>query len=236
MFHIFILIINFCLKMAQVLNKFCESEVIKNMKLTKLHRQNKLCLILDLDHTLVHTIAAVKSGDNLRRPAGTFRNADIFQRKFNGAKHMTKLRPFVRKFLKEASKLYEMYVYTLGTREYALEIASMLDPRGVYFGSRIISSEDSTEVFGKSLDVLPDVDESFVLILDDLEYVWPSYSRNLILMKKYVYFAQRGPLNKTIEVFRDEDECSGALSFVLEVLKRYMVCILRGTDFRDTVM
>ncbi|KAK1366610.1 RNA polymerase II C-terminal domain phosphatase-like [Heracleum sosnowskyi] len=190
--------------MAQVLNKFYESKVIKNIKLKKLQSQKKLCLILDLDHTLVHTIAAVKRGDNLRRPAGTFRNADIFRRKFKGVEHMTKLRPFVRKFLKEASNLFEMYIYTLGSREYALGMASILDPRGVYFGSRIISSEDSTEVNGKSLDVLPDVDESFVLILDDLDVVWPKYLCNLILMKKYVYFSQTGSSNETIKVFRDE--------------------------------
>ncbi|KAK1366611.1 hypothetical protein POM88_042172 [Heracleum sosnowskyi] len=98
-------------------------------------------------------------------------------------------------------------------------MASILDPRGVYFGSRIISSEDSTEVNGKSLDVLPDVDESFVLILDDLDVVWPKYLRNLILMKKYVYFSQTGPSNETIKVFRDEDERKGALSFILEILK-----------------
>lgn len=41
---------------------------------------------------------------------------------------LTKLRPFVRTFLKEASKLFEMDIYTMGKRSYALQMAKSLDP------------------------------------------------------------------------------------------------------------
>lgn len=182
------------------LESFFESIEIENTKLKILQRQKKLCLILDLDHTLIH--AADMS--NFRKTAGSF----------NMGEFVVKLRPFVQEFLKEASKLFEMYIYTLGSRSYALGVADVLDPDGVYFGSRIISSEDSTDIYEKSLDVVPEVDESFVLILDDLEYVWPRYSRNLILMKKYIYFDLPNG-----GVFDDEEEGSGALSCALKVLK-----------------
>ena len=55
---------------------------------------------------------------------------------------LTKLRPFVRKFLEEASNMFEMYIYTMGDKAYAIEIAKLLDPGNVYFGSKVISNSD----------------------------------------------------------------------------------------------
>jgi RNA polymerase II C-terminal domain phosphatase-like 3/4 len=83
---------------------------------------------------------------------------------------MTKLRPFVHTFLKEASKLFEMYIYTMGERAYALQMAKLLDPRDAYFHSRVIAQGDCTHRHQKGLDVVLG-QESAVLILDDTEAV-----------------------------------------------------------------
>jgi len=83
---------------------------------------------------------------------------------------MTKLRPFVRSFLKEASEMFEMYIYTMGDRPYALEMAKLLDPRGEYFNAKVISRDDGTQKHQKGLDVVLG-QESAVLILDDTEHV-----------------------------------------------------------------
>ena len=83
---------------------------------------------------------------------------------------MTKLRPFVRNFLKEAHNLFELYIYTMGDRPYALAMANLLDPRKEYFGDRIISRDDGTLKHQKALDVVLG-QESAVLILDDTENV-----------------------------------------------------------------
>lgn len=83
---------------------------------------------------------------------------------------MTKLRPYVHTFLKEASNLFEMYIYTMGEKTYAQEMAKLLDPNKVYFNSRVISHSDSTQRYQKSLDVVLG-QESAVLILDDTEMV-----------------------------------------------------------------
>ncbi|KAI3846514.1 hypothetical protein MKX03_003785 [Papaver bracteatum] len=48
----------------------------------------------------------------------------------------TKLRPFVRDFLKQASSLFELYIYTMGEQCYAMEMARLLDPDNAYFNSR----------------------------------------------------------------------------------------------------
>jgi RNA polymerase II C-terminal domain phosphatase-like 3/4 len=67
---------------------------------------------------------------------------------------MTKLRPFVRTFLKEASEMFEMYIYTMGDRAYALEMAKLLDPQREYFSARVISRDDGTHKHQKGLDVV----------------------------------------------------------------------------------
>lgn len=83
---------------------------------------------------------------------------------------MTKLRPFVRKFLKEASNLFEMYIYTMGERPYAKEMAKLLDPADFYFNSRVIAQGDCTPSHKKSLDIVL-VQESAIIIHDDTEEV-----------------------------------------------------------------
>lgn len=83
---------------------------------------------------------------------------------------LTKLRPFVRTFLEEASNMFEMYIYTMGERSYALQMASLLDPEKVYFRSGVISKDDSTQKHQKGLDVVLG-QENAVLILDDTESV-----------------------------------------------------------------
>ena len=91
---------------------------------------------------------------------------------------MTKLRPFIRTFLKEASEMFEMYVYTMGDRAYALEMAKLLDPKKEYFGDRVISRDDGTQKNQKGLDIVLG-QESAVLILDDTENV----SFSLLILK-----------------------------------------------------
>lgn len=83
---------------------------------------------------------------------------------------LTKLRPFVHSFLKEASNLFEMYIYTMGERAYALQMAKLIDPGDVYFNSRVIAQGDCTQRHQKGLDIVLG-QESAVLILDDTEAV-----------------------------------------------------------------
>ena len=100
---------------------------------------------------------------------------DIFMLEFMHM--MTKLRPFVHSFLKEASTMFVMYIYTMGDRPYARQMAKLLDPKGEYFGERIISRDDGTMKHQKSLDVVLG-QEKAVLILDDTENVsfWSALS------------------------------------------------------------
>jgi TFIIF-interacting CTD phosphatase-like protein len=107
-----------------------ESELLIKHEAARLHEQQKLSLVLDLDHTLVHATAdrrastiegvrslvlPVPSPPGLPPPAVP-----------QYMVHYVKLRPHVTSFLREAMDNYEIGVYTAGTRDYAEQIAILL--------------------------------------------------------------------------------------------------------------
>uniref|UniRef100_A0A803L210 RNA polymerase II C-terminal domain phosphatase-like n=1 Tax=Chenopodium quinoa TaxID=63459 RepID=A0A803L210_CHEQI len=215
---------------------------LRNADVRALLRRKKLYLVLDLDHTLLNSTRLEDINAEEEYLKG---QTDSFQDISKGSlfrldmmRMMTKLRPFVRTFLQEASNLFEMYIYTMGERPYAIEMAKLLDPGSVYFNSRVISQADCTQRHQKGLDVVLG-QESAVLILDDTEagsacvfssikfiaqLVWQKHKENLILMERYHYFSsscrQFGFNCKSLsELKGDENEADGALATVLGVLK-----------------
>ncbi|XP_042482197.1 RNA polymerase II C-terminal domain phosphatase-like 4 [Macadamia integrifolia] len=199
---------------------------LRGVDLKKLLRDKKLYLVLDLDHTLLNSTQfadlSLKEEYLKDHTLEDFSNGSLFRLDFI---HMlTKLRPFVHTFLKEASSMFEMYIYTMGERSYALEMAKLLDPGKVYFSSRVISQADCTQRHQKGLDVVLGADNATV-ILDDTEQVWEKHKENLILMERYHYFSSssrhfRINTESLSELKRDECESEGALATVLKVLKR----------------
>lgn len=205
-----------------------EIERLRGVDLKNLLREKKLILILDLDHTLLNSTRLI---DVTPEEEYLLRQADQTQGDPNrclfklGHIHMlTKLRPFVRTFLEEASIKFEMYVYTMAERSYALEVAKLLDPQRKYFDSKVISQSESTQRHQKGLDVVLGAEAS-VVILDDTESVWSRHKENLILMERYHYFASscrqfNFNANSLSESKKDEREADGALATILSILKR----------------
>jgi NLI interacting factor-like phosphatase len=52
----------------------------------------------------------------------------------------TKLRPGLRAFLQRAAVSFELHICTMGDRDYAQQIAALLDPTRRLFAERIVSS------------------------------------------------------------------------------------------------
>lgn len=203
-----------------------EIDRLRGADLKNLLRAKKLILILDLDHTLLNStrIAEVSAEEEYLKHQAMQPDPDRSIYELHGMHLLTKLRPFVRTFLQEASKMFELYVYTMGERAYALEITKILDPDKVYFDNRIISQADSTKRHQKDLDIVLGA-ESAVVIMDDTEIVWQRHKENLILMERYHFFAsscwQFGSNTKSLsEMKKDENEADGALSIILNVLRR----------------
>lgn len=136
-----------------------------------LEKHKKMILILDLDQTLLHSTFQESYCDF------TF---TLFFTKF-----YVKLRPFLKKFLRKMSKLFEIHVYTMGTRDYASEICRNIDPTGRIFGDRIVTRCENFNEMKKSIDRITSI-HSNVVILDDRADVW-DYSSNLVLIKPFYF-------------------------------------------------
>ncbi|CAK7338219.1 unnamed protein product [Dovyalis caffra] len=201
---------------------------LRNTDIKNLLCHKKLYLILDLDHTLLNSTQLMHmtpDEEYLKSQTDSLQDVSkgsLFMLSFMHM--MTKLRPFVRTFLKEASQMFEMYIYTMGDRAYALEMAKLLDPGREYFNAKVISRDDGTQRHQKGLDVVLG-QESAVLILDDTENAWMKHKDNLILMERYHFFAsschQFGFNCKSLsELKSDENESEGALASILKVLRK----------------
>ncbi|MCO5577449.1 hypothetical protein L7F22_031281 [Adiantum nelumboides] len=202
----------------------------------------KLCLVLDLDHTLLNSAKFSEVDENLkmilcRMETKGCRNAngqplkkDLYWYPKLGI--WTKLRPGVWDFLSRASELYELHVSTMGNRAYASEMTKLLDPTGTLFGGRVISrGDDSESTFNKEfLPKSKDLDgvlglESAVIIIDDSVHVWPHHRNNLLVVERYMYFpfsrkqfGLSGP--SLLERRHDERATDGMLASILKVIEK----------------
>ncbi|KAK9076227.1 hypothetical protein SSX86_004560 [Deinandra increscens subsp. villosa] len=200
----------------------------------KMFAERKLCLVLDLDHTLLNSakfseIEPVHE-EMLRKKEEQDRDKPhrhLFR--FPQMSMWTKLRPGIWNFLEKASKLYELHLYTMGNKRYATEMAKVLDPKGVLFNGRVISrGDDGDNVDGdpKSKDLEGVLGmESAVVIIDDSIRVWPHNKLNLIVVERYIYFPcsrrQFGlPGPSLLEIDHDERPEDGTLASSLAVIQK----------------
>ncbi|KIX01013.1 uncharacterized protein Z518_10079 [Rhinocladiella mackenziei CBS 650.93] len=165
----------------------------------------KLSLVVDLDQTIIHaavdpTIAEwQKDKDNPNYEA--VKDVRAFQLiddgpGMRGCWYYIKLRPGLAVFLENISQLYELHIYTMGTRQYAQHIADIVDPERKYFGDRILSRDESGSMVAKNLERLFPVDTKMVVIIDDRGDVW-KWSANLIRVTPFDFFVGIGDINSS---------------------------------------
>ncbi|CDS11612.1 hypothetical protein LRAMOSA03875 [Lichtheimia ramosa] len=175
-----------------------EAERLEQENAARLMEERKLSLILDLDQTVVHatwdpTVGEwMKDENNANHPA----TKDIRKFTLPGSSLMyyIKLRPGLSEFLEQVSKLYELHIYTMGTRHYAEAVAREIDPEDKLFRDRILSRDESGSMTQKKIQRLFPCDTSMVVVLDDRSDVW-SFSPNLIKVKPYEFFVGIGDIN-----------------------------------------
>lgn len=228
---------------------------LKNINSADLLSKKKLHLVLDLDNTLLHS----KSLMNLTSEEKTLKSRSIFVPTLSNMIHTTnstaatdglfeleigylvKLRPFVKMFLKEASSMFEIWVCTKGTQDYAEQVMKILDNgKGYLSKSRLLARE----VLGggrKSLDLVM-ARESCTVIIDDSKSVWDADNVvNLIEIGAYIYFANNNNnkgnnKNNELSYFEkkgDEGEFNGGLASVLRVLKQIHWLVFNKGDKDD---
>lgn len=203
----------------------------------KMFSARKLCLVLDLDHTLLNSAKFIEvepiHEEMLRKKEEQDRTLpERHLYRFHHMNMWTKLRPGIWNFLQKASSLFELHLYTMGNKLYATEMAKVLDPTGTLFAGRVISRGDDGDPFdsdervpkSKDLDGVLGM-ESAVVIIDDSVRVWPHNRHNLIVVERYTYFPcsrrQFGlPGPSLLEIDRDERPEDGTLASSLAVIER----------------
>ncbi|RFU27892.1 hypothetical protein B7463_g8438, partial [Scytalidium lignicola] len=174
----------------------------------RLLKHRKLSLVVDLDQTIIHACIEPTVGEWQRDPTSpnyeAVKDVRSFQLNDDGPRGLAlgcwyyiKMRPRLKEFLSRISALYELHVYTMGTRAYALNIAKIVDPERRLFGDRIISRDENGNVTAKSLARLFPVDTKMVVIIDDRADVWPKNRLNLIKVVPYDFFQGVGDINSS---------------------------------------
>ncbi|OLN91700.1 RNA polymerase II subunit A C-terminal domain phosphatase [Colletotrichum chlorophyti] len=175
----------------------------------RLLRQRKLSLVVDLDQTIIHACIEPTIGEWMEDPSNPNYDAVKDVKKFqlndegprgmvtSGCWYYIKMRPGLAEFLEKVSELYELHVYTMGTRAYALNIAKIVDPQQKLFGNRVISRDENGSMISKSLQRLFPVNTNMVVIIDDRADVWPRNRPNLIKVVPYDFFKGIGDINSS---------------------------------------
>jgi RNA polymerase II C-terminal domain phosphatase-like 3/4 len=196
----------------------------------ELMQSQKLALVLDIDHTLVH--AQIEDNmttdivERLRTPHARIRDVHFIP----GMKLWIKVRPGVRSMLQELSRHFQLCIATMGERRYATEVVRLLDPDCELFGDRIACKEDFSPRVVKSLDNLL-VDPKYAVVVDDIPEVWGQQIENVVHIEKYFYFPAREVHRVSfVEKLIDEDEDRGAIS----VYRSFLTAV--RNDFFETVI
>ena len=177
----------------------------------------KLSLVVDLDQTIIHATVDPTVGEWQSDPDNPNHDAVKDVRAFQllddgpgarGCWYYIKLRPGLQCFLENISELYELHIYTMGTRAYAQNIAKIVDPTQRIFGDRILSRDESGSMVAKSLRRLFPVDTKMVVIIDDRGDVW-SWSENLIKVPVYDFFVGIGDINSSFLPKLPEQSATG---------------------------
>ncbi|KAJ3035111.1 Carboxy-terminal domain (CTD) phosphatase [Rhizophlyctis rosea] len=188
-----------------------EASRIDDASNARLLKARKLIMLLDLDQTVIHTTVdptvVAWRNDPSNRNHDAVTDVKSFILPDSPTQYHLKLRPGTREFLKELSDLFELHVYTMGTRKYAEQVVAIMDPKGSFFGGRILTRDESGSHLIKSPARLFPANQSMVVAVDDRPDVW-EFSDHLIRVKPYEFFVGvgdiNGPLDNAVLVVNDQ--------------------------------
>ncbi|BFZ56359.1 CTD phosphatase Fcp1 [Savitreella phatthalungensis] len=178
-----------------------EAHRLESESAKRLLRSSRLSLVVDLDQCVIQTTVDPTVGEWLTDESNpnhdVLRDVAFFKIVEEGPgapTYFVKPRPGLQEFLSEISKMYEMHIYTMGTRPYARQIAKIIDPSGQFFANRILSRDESGNSTHKSLTRLFPTDDTMVVIIDDRADVW-QWCANLIKVHPFDFFIGIGDIN-----------------------------------------
>jgi RNA polymerase II subunit A-like phosphatase len=183
----------------------------------------QLDLVLDLDHTLVHSVEGCSLSP--REAAALPRDEVVFwARSKIGAQDQTGalifLRPGLSAFLSRASKRFRLSISTMGVQEYAAVLLGVIDPSGRLFGDRVVTRPIQKP--GQNLDLKKDLNwghshaPEVTVIMDDMFWAWEPYlESHIVFIKPFVVGA--AAIQETIRRTKGLTKQPASPSFSTEV-------------------
>ncbi|KAL0222159.1 hypothetical protein RCL1_002013 [Eukaryota sp. TZLM3-RCL] len=173
-----------------------EAEKRASSHLDTVLRTRRLSLVLDLDHTLLHScgirlvdkhlvtsfISDLEFISTEEAPLSYFELHDAF--------YFVQVRPYAKALIKRLKeKYYDIYVFTMGTAPYAVKCLEVLDVIDDIPVSNVLSREDADAPDVKSLVRLFPTDTTTAIILDDRFDVWPEHHQMLHILPPFFHWS-----------------------------------------------
>ncbi|KAF4675881.1 RNA polymerase II [Perkinsus chesapeaki] len=201
------------IRVSAALAASLESSTIRTLASSR-----RLVAVLDIDHTILHVtnkridllfpdVTCYNLAPN--KETGRLDENKVYQFFIGNRGSRTgtccylKLRPGFYTFLEDILPLYELYLYTHGTREYAVRLLKALDPTCRYFGSppRLIARPTQSALTCKMLSKIFPSNHRLAVIVDDRDDVWEpkDNEHSLIKVTPYVFFPDSERLRVSLE-------------------------------------
>lgn len=199
----------------QMTRNMAHAQSIPHTRVDKnfLIREKKLFLILDIDHTIVHTFPQIihssptvsnspkmlhqsTRGNQIAIPDLPNFFEDVYPFHAQGLAFWIKLRPHCKEMIKKLSETFIIAFYTQGKTGYAKEIKKILDPENKYIMGGVLGQTVKQE--HKSVDKFVQVFQhtiprDMLLVADDRLDVWqPEQRHHILSIKKFEFW----PLNQ----------------------------------------
>lgn len=146
-------------------------------------KNNKPCLVLDLDETLIHAFQCKKEHIPTYVTMNNF--FTIMPCIDNETYYVFFCRPYLKEFLLCVSEMYEIYVYTNATQQYCEFIIATIH---AFINKDIVVKyvfREPEQLCGYKYLSKLNIDKSKTVIIDDRSDVWIDDGNNLINIKAY---------------------------------------------------
>ena len=177
-------------------------------------------LMLDLDNTLVCAFydESIKTAAKAKHTSKHFKFPYV-------------TRPFLRTFLEEMDKHYEIWVYTAGETDYAQDMVSSIDPLHKYFRGALTRSNCALlemhegGVMGmKNLSVISNRNKENTIIVDDTIHAWPNDLSNLVPIEAFHGDHKDRGLKHILQLLIELSKCKDIRTGIQERIPLIMNC------------
>ena len=177
-----------------------KAESIEKSVVNNYLEKKKLILLLDLDNTIIHTSSITIPPKHIENLKNTYKNYFEKIPIENECGRINYIffffRPFLKTFLKNIKNKYEIFIYTLGTKEYASSIIQYINTN---FEKDCLSTErmmcrvldENGQAKNKSIKNVFPTQEKMVVIIDDHVEIWNESGENYICIHPYKFFLEK---------------------------------------------